>query len=183
MVRGVVRSAQGKPVPRALVQLEGLGVARTDSKGQYIFKNVPAGVHQLKVRKGSSLLQSQQVKVEPRKASMSQTQLAAGTVPKRMGQSLVVRGSGTNLRGVVSDGGRPIGKAKVTLVQPSSGALSSATRSNGKYAFRDLKPGSYRVIVHQREGQMNIFEIIQNQKNSKNNVSITEGEVVTLNKL
>ena len=116
MVRGVVRSAKGKPVPRALVQLEGLGVARTDSKGQYVFKNVPAGVHQLKVRKGSSLLQSQQVKVEPRKASMSQTQLAAGTVPKRMGQSLVVRGTGTILRGVVSDGRRPIGRAKVTLV-------------------------------------------------------------------
>ena len=146
MVRGVVRSAKGKPVPRALVQLEGLGVARTDSKGQYVFKNVPAGIHQLKVRKGSSLLQSQQVKVEPRKASISQTQLATGTVPKRMGQSLVVRGTGTILRGVVSDGRRPIGKAKVTLVQPS-GALSSATRSNGKYAFRDLKPGSYRVLV------------------------------------
>ena len=157
-VRGVVRSAQGKPVPRALVQLEGLGVARTDSKGQYIFKNVPAGVHQLKIRKGSSLLQSQQVKVEPRQATLSQTQLAAGTVPKRMGQSLVARGTGTILRGVISDGQRPIGKAKVTLVQPA-GALSSATRSNGKYAFRDLKPGSYRVLVS-RAGYERLSSIV-----------------------
>ena len=44
-LKGTARDQAGKPLPRALVSIKGLAVARTDSQGRYAFLNVPAGEH------------------------------------------------------------------------------------------------------------------------------------------
>src|SRR5207237_8688229 len=62
-VKGTVRDAQDKPVPRALVNLQGLAVARTDSSGRYSFINVPEGAYQMTVRQSGMKPRAEQVQV------------------------------------------------------------------------------------------------------------------------
>jgi len=149
LLNGVVRDAQGKPVARALVNLKGLGVARTDSLGRYTFLNVPAGAHQLTVHRSGLRLKSERVQVMARGSSESKTQFASNDTIARDGnrQSLILRGSGTVLRGVVLDTERrPLAGAKITLIQSSS-ATSVLTGVKGGYELRDVKPGTHKLMA------------------------------------
>jgi hypothetical protein len=75
---GVVRDAQGRPVPRALVTLRGVAAARTDSLGRYSFIGVPAGTHQLIVYRRGLKAHSSQVRIAVQRTSESGIVLAAG---------------------------------------------------------------------------------------------------------
>jgi hypothetical protein len=93
--------------------------------------------------------------------------------------------SGGTIRGtVLTKAGNPDGAASVMISSSNPGGMpfnwSGKTNVRGEFECRGLPPGAYRVIVHQREGQVQIFEIFKNQKNPKNNVSVTEGEVMTM---
>jgi len=148
-LKGVVRDAQGRPVPRALVSLKGLALARTDSRGQYLFMNVPSGNHQLSVHKIGQRLKTQQVQVAAKKSTESKTQFAAGDrIAKAAGGRLMIaRGTGTLLRGAILDSDkRPMAGAKITAIQSAS-AVSVLTGSKGNYELRDLKPGAYKIFV------------------------------------
>ncbi|MBA3355509.1 MAG: carboxypeptidase regulatory-like domain-containing protein [Pyrinomonadaceae bacterium] len=148
-LKGVVRDAQGRPVPRALVSLKGLALARTDSRGQYLFMNVPSGNHQLSVHKSGLRLKTHQVQVAAKKSTESKTQFAAGDrIAKAAGGRLMIaRGTGTLLRGVILDSDkRPMAGAKITAIQSAS-AVSVLTGSKGNYELRDLKPGAYKILV------------------------------------
>ena len=54
------------------------------------------------------------------------------------------------------------------------------TDIKGEFECRGLKPGSYRVMVHQREGQLQILNIFQNHQNPQNIVTVAEGQKVRL---
>jgi uncharacterized membrane protein len=149
MLKGVVRDPQGKPVPRALVNLKGIAMARTDSQGQYTFLNVPAGAHQLNIQKSGLMLKSQQVQVLAKKNNESQTQYAASdrTPKETLKQSVIVRGAGATLRGRVSDFDKnPLAGVKVTALL-ASGAVSVLSNDKGKFELRELKQGQYRLLV------------------------------------
>lgn len=146
---GIVRDPQGRPVARALVHLANLAVARTDSRGQYVFLNVPAGTHRLTVHKGGLRLKSGQVQVAPKQINRSPLQFAsADRIPKKQNQQpVVVRGAGTVLRGVViDDEKRPIAGAKITVIQAAR-AVSVLTGPMGNFELRDLRPGPYKVLL------------------------------------
>lgn len=148
-LKGVVRDGQGRPVARALVSLKGLAVARTDSQGRYVFLNVPEGIHELSVHKSGLKLKSERVQVAAKKSSESRIQFASTDRGLKAPNVLpmIVRGAGTVLRGLVFDGDkRPIAGTKVTMMQPT-GAVSLLTGSSGDYEFRDLRPGSYKVVA------------------------------------
>lgn len=149
ILKGVVRDPQGKPVPRALVNLTGLALARTDSQGQYTFMNVPAGSHQLNIQKSGLVLKSQQVQVMAKKSNESPVQYAASDrAPKApSNQSVIVRGAGATLRGRVFDYDKnPLAGVKITALLGSA-AVSVQTNERGKFELRELKQGQYRLLV------------------------------------
>ena len=148
VLKGVVKDAQGRPAGRALVRL-GRTMARTDSQGRYVFLNVPPGVHKIIVQRSGSRPRTEMVQVSAQKSSESKIQFAPAdriaTVRSR--QTLIVRGTGTVLRGVVFDlQKRPLAGAKVTVVQQTS-VMSVLAGLRGTYLLRNLRPGAYRVMV------------------------------------
>ncbi len=76
-LKGTARDQAGKPLPRALVSIKGLAVARTDSQGRYAFLNVPAGEHLVTIQKPGSRPVSTRVSVKANVATESQNQLAS----------------------------------------------------------------------------------------------------------
>ena len=148
VVKGTVQDAQGRPVPRALVRIKDL-MARTDSEGRYEFRNILPGAAQLIVQRPGLKPRTEMVQVAARKSSESKIQFgAADKIPDvRNQQSLLGRGTGTVLRGAVVDAQkRPLAGAKITAVQQGL-AVSVLAGLRGDYLLRDLKPGSYRVLV------------------------------------
>jgi hypothetical protein len=162
VLKGVVRDPQGKPLPRALVSLKGMAVARTDSQGQYTFINVPAGSHQLSIQKSGLVMKSQTVQVAAKKSNESLIQYAASErAPKEaLKQSVIVRGAGATLSGKVSDHDKsPLAGVKITAMSASS-AVSVLSNERGKFELRDLKQGQYRLLIS-KAGFDNNSQIVQ----------------------
>lgn len=148
-VKGVVLDARGKPMRRVLVKLQGLGSARTDSRGQYVFLKVPAGTHLLTVTQSGLNTKSQQVTVRAKKSSVQKIRFTLKDIARKKPalSNFVVRGTASVLWGMVrNEKNRPVNGAKVTVFQ-SGRAVSVSTQPTGKYTFKDLKPGTYRVLA------------------------------------
>ncbi len=149
-IRGVIQDAKGQPVPRAVVDVRGLAMARTDSQGRFSFTKVPAGLQQLTVRASDSESRSEQVRIKSNETTESRIQLALASRIPRMGDRLITPGSGRTLRGTVTDNqNRPVPGARISAVSTtgSGGAVSVRTRADGSFELGDLKPGSYQVLV------------------------------------
>jgi protocatechuate 3,4-dioxygenase beta subunit len=147
-LKGVVRDAMDRPVPFALVQLSGVGMARTNAQGQYSFVNVPVGIHQLTVRQSGMKPKSAQVTVAAQTSAESQTQFAPADTIARSRQSLIQVSAGTVLRGTVLDNQtHPLAGAKISVIQAET-TVSVLAAPNGTYQLRNLKPGFYRVSVY-----------------------------------
>lgn len=148
-IDGTVRDAQGRPVPRALVSMKGVGSVRTDSLGRYMFANVPIGAYQLTVQQPGGSAQVQQAKVGGRQTAAPAIVYRSKTLPglKPSGAPALAPGENTLLKGRVTEGkNKAIGGAKVTVVYPG-GALRVYSNNGGVYQVRNLKPGSYRVLA------------------------------------
>jgi len=147
VLKGVVKDAQGRPVRLALVRV-GRTMARTDFQGRYSFLNVPPGNHKIMVQRSGSKPKTEMVQVSARKGTESRIQLADDKIANpRSRHTLLVRGKGNVLRGLVMDSQkRPLAGAKVTVVQKTS-AVSALAGARGNYLLRDLMPGTYRVLV------------------------------------
>ena len=146
---GIVQDAQGRPVPRALVTLRGLGVARTNSQGQYTFLGVPSGTHQLLVNQSGLKTKSAQVQVLAKKSNEARLQFApADSLAKLPAKgSLILRQGGTTLRGIILDNdNHPITGAKVSVIQQIWSA-HVLTGPKGSFEVRNIKPGAYRLAV------------------------------------
>jgi len=158
-LRGTLLDRDARPVPRALVSLGRLARARTNSKGQYAFLNVPAGTHELKVFKPGFPIKSERVRVGAgRNEAMLSLSARSG---KRGGEAsaLIRHGSGTHMRGAVtSAAGPPVRGAKVTLMQ-SGKAVSVKTGPRGDFLFSDLETGRYRVLVS-KAGYQSLAETV-----------------------
>ena len=148
-IKGVVRDDQGKPVTRALVMVKGLGMARTDSQGKYMFVNVPQGDYQVMVRKGGATVQNERVRVAAKKVVENKT-IYKGTIltaPAFGRQAVLVRGAGATLKGKISNKYRqPLPGAKVTAVN-SGGAMSVFSDAKGSFEFKNMKQETYRLLA------------------------------------
>ncbi|MCK4764968.1 MAG: carboxypeptidase regulatory-like domain-containing protein [Candidatus Aminicenantes bacterium] len=148
-LKGVVRDAKGKPMPRVLVKLEGAAAARSDSKGRYTFVNVPAGAHRLVVFKGGKKVKSQRVTIVAKKSVLNKIQFTPrdSVLRKTKKTGVIFGGSDTILQGVVTDAkNRPLAGVKVTAFQ-AGGAVSVKTGPGGTYKLRNIKPGKYRLLI------------------------------------
>ena len=148
-VTGVARDEQGRPVGRAVVMIQGVGTARTDSLGRYSFVNVPQGNYKGIVQRGGSTVQTFQVNVVAKKSVENKILVSSKTAARpALIPVALAKGSGTLLKGtVISEEKRALGGAKVTAVVSGGGGLSVLTGGNGIYEFKDLKPGSYRLLA------------------------------------
>lgn len=145
-LRGTLRDANGRPVPRALVSLGRLARARTDSRGQYAFLNVPAGAHELKVSKPGFPIESQRVRVAATRLDVPISLRPRSSKSGSPARPLLRTGSGTQMRGAVTSAAGPLRAARVTLIR-SGNAASVKSGSRGDFRFRDLEAGRYRVVV------------------------------------
>jgi protocatechuate 3,4-dioxygenase beta subunit len=147
-LKGEVRDATGRPVPFALVQVPGIGMARTNAQGEYTFVNAPVGTYQLSVRQSGMKTKSSQVSVAAKTSSESRIQFAPTDTMARSRHSLILVSAGTVLRGTVLDNQtRPLAAAKISVIQ-SETTVSVLTEPTGTYELRNLKPGSYKVSVY-----------------------------------
>jgi hypothetical protein len=148
-LKGLVLFANGQPMPRALVNLQGLALARTDTHGQYLFTKVPAGVYQMTVRRSGLQMKTEQVHILAGKTAESRVRFVPGDSIKNRGTSdgILTAGAGAILGGMISDSQhRPLPGARV-LVRQSARALSVLTSASGTYQFKQLKPGAYRLMA------------------------------------
>jgi protocatechuate 3,4-dioxygenase beta subunit len=147
-LKGVVRDVNGRPVPFALVQVPGVGMARTNAQGQYSFVNVPVGIHELTIRQSGMKPKSSQVTVAAQTNVEARTQFAAADTITRGRQSLIHVSARTVLRGTVLDNQtHPLDGAKISVIQ-SETTVSVLTAPAGTYELRNLKPGFYIVSVY-----------------------------------
>ena len=140
---GVIRDARGRPQPRALVVLRGVGATRTDAQGRYTFVGAPAGTHQLTASKPGMAQQSARIQIAARTRTQSTISLVASNAqpPSRNTPPIMSRNADNILRGVVTDSNRqPLRGAKVTLMR-TTGGVSVLTLANGSYALRGIEPG------------------------------------------
>ncbi len=148
-IKGVVLDVTGKPMPRALVKLGNLGSVRTNSRGEYVFLRVPPGTYQVTVIRSGFTKISQQVGVTARGSSVQTIRFTPRDIVVKQAvlPNLITRGTATELWGIVSDEKKhPVAGAKVTVIQARR-AISISTLTSGKYLFKDLQPGTYRILV------------------------------------
>jgi len=146
-MKGEIRDSSARPVPFALVQVPGIGMARTNALGQYTFINVPVGTYQLTVRRSGIKPKSAQVTVAANTSTVTRIGFVPADAIVSSRRSLFMAGAGTALRGtVIDEQTRPLSNAKISVIQ-SDTTVSVLTESNGTYEVRNLKPGSYRVSV------------------------------------
>jgi hypothetical protein len=168
-IKGVVLDAHGKPMARALVELKGLGTARTNSKGQYVFMKVPAGNHQLVVTKSGLNSKSQPINVLAKKSSSVTIRFASKDIIRKKAAlpTLVTRGTTTTLFGKVTNvQNQPVKGAKVMAIQ-SGRAVSVVTGRSGLYRMKGLKPGKYRVLVSKTGFKSKAQDILLKSKRAR----------------
>ncbi len=145
ILKGSLLSHDGKPAAQVLVLLPGVGTVRSNSKGQFTFLNVPAGVHKLSVRHAGIEPQTTSVRVTPKTVAMAKLVLARFERPLGNPPTLIAMGSGTALYGRVKDDqDKALLGARVTAVRGGS-MVSVLTGRDGKYELKDLSPGAYQI--------------------------------------
>lgn len=152
VIKGVIEDAQGRAVPRAVVNLRGLAVARTDSHGAYTFTRVPPGVHQLMAFKNGLKVRSEEIRVAPNAATAARFKLTADPAASRRATDRPILSTASaeqnaTLRGIITDlGHQPIAGAKVSLGGAVT-AVSVRTRTDGSFELSGLRPGTYRLLA------------------------------------
>ena len=167
-VRGVVTDPDRKPVGGRLVVLvsraegESLRVTSTDEKGRYQFRDLPAGMYEVRLEaEGFTPEIKKDIDVRPpfqnvvdvtlRRAAAGQPSqpAAASAPPSAPDPAAPEAGAGEVVQGVLRDSeGAPVVEAEVLLTPLAPGVLRQG-RSDEKGTFRveDVAPGAYRLIV------------------------------------
>jgi len=192
ILRGSVTDRRGTPIQGASVSLDqpvqpgsdpagemfrrlisqqmrktGMRSAITDAKGAWKIDNVLGGSYSLKVEHADYT----DVESPPLKCG-DRGEVVAPTV---------VLSQGGIIRGTVSkEDGTPDGKATV-MVSSDDPRIpfnkSIVTGPEGSFEVKGLKPGTYRVLVAQRDGQFDLLKILQSRNDPGSLVTVGEGEV------
>ncbi|WP_055525899.1 MFS transporter [Streptomyces graminilatus] len=135
---GRVRTADGAPVPDATVTLtdvhgEVVATTRGGYEGGYAITELVAGEYTLAASASGYRPAAHPVTVRASRETRLDVELAGGAV----------------LKGTVrASGGRPVGDARVTLLDLAGNVVNTlTTAADGTYRFADLSTGEYTVIA------------------------------------
>ncbi|MFP1625154.1 MFS transporter [Streptomyces sp. 5K101] len=135
---GVVVTADGSPVRDAAVTLtdvrgEVVASTRSGREGGYVISELVAGEYTLAASAPAFRPAAHPVSVQPSRETRQDIELAGGAV----------------LRGTVRAGdGRPVGDARVTLLDAAGNVVDTLTTGpDGTFRFVDLSSGEYTVIA------------------------------------
>ncbi|WP_439145341.1 DHA2 family efflux MFS transporter permease subunit [Streptantibioticus silvisoli] len=135
---GTVRTADGAPVPDAVVTLtdvrgEVVAGARSECDGSYALTDIVAGDYTLAAGAPAFRPAALPVRVQASRETRQDIELAGGAL----------------LRGVVrAPGGQLVEAARVTLLDTAGNVVDSVTTGpDGAFRFTDLTAGSYTVIA------------------------------------
>jgi hypothetical protein len=154
-ITGVVLDPAGGFVSDAsvsLFSLEKVSEARTDSRGQFAFADLPPGGYELQIKRAGfktvsdasirvtdTPIPQMSITLQPESTNCGDPQLTV-SYPKRSGK--------VNLVGTVKDSVGSVRNATLTLVLLESGRAQAAkTNENGEFQFNDLTPGKYTLRV------------------------------------
>jgi len=187
VLKGTVQDAQGRPLPRALVNLKGFAIARTNSQGQYVIRGVPAGAHRLIVHRSGLRPKTEIVRVAAKKSSESKTQFAAADkIPKAKNrQPMLIRGTGNLARKTVAGNreGQPRDKIISAKETPPAQFRNNPPRGpvnnskTGKPVFRviETRKGQLRGRVLDAKTSRPISGVIVSLKGQRNIISDNQG--------
>jgi protocatechuate 3,4-dioxygenase beta subunit len=190
-IGGLVTDRDGRPVSKAKIHLEPeerggaaanplieilsrqlLGSARsatTDGDGRWTMPNVFEAEYRVR---------AEHADYSPEKSAVFRSPLAGEFEV----ETLVMRAGGI-IRGIVrTESGEPDTKAMVMVRSVDSSQMmsrSAQTDASGRYEVGGLEPGSYYIVVTQREGVPNPFEILVAAQKGKA-VSVSEGRVTNI---
>ncbi len=155
---GVIDNGEGIPGVTVTLELPGGGTqtVTTNSDGQYLFDNLPAGDYTVRVDE-STLPPALQGNItqDPDGGNDSQSTLTLASGESNIDQNFGYFVPGTigdtiyhdaNNNGVIDDG-EGIPGVTVTLELPGGGTQTVTTNSDGQYLFDNLPAGDYTVRV------------------------------------
>jgi Carboxypeptidase regulatory-like domain len=157
----VIDAATGAPVARARVRIQGGGGPRpsvlTDSSGRFAFGGLPAGPYSLTADKSTYMAGRYPEAGRSIRSNMKALMLAEGEVVDNVTVSLF---HGASISGRVVDAhGDPVESATVRVMPLVAGRTTTArggssTNDLGEFRLARLEPGSYLVLVSQRNQMM-----------------------------
>ena len=191
-VTGLVTNGAGEPVPSADVELIRPGpagaanpfsalfrqtlrrdqsmIATTGSDGTWTIENIPSGEYRV-LANSSDYTSEESDNFRVRE----EQEIFAPTVTLRKGGSV---------RGVVrKDDGTPDPKAMIMISADDPGRFFSQTTNSdaqGTYEFTGLKPGRYKMVLTQRNGQIQFARLIQSKGEPDRRVALDEGQTQTI---
>jgi len=164
-IRGTVKNAEDRPVAGLLVQLVAadrsgaLRITGTDEKGRYLFRDLPAGVYDVKLEADGYRAESKGgIEVRPPFQNIVDFRLT----PDRSPADPVVEAAGSALRAAPLDGvatvtvrgdltdqeKRPVVEVSVTLVShEGNGIYQAFSGLDGRFMVEGVPPGTYRIVV------------------------------------
>jgi len=151
-LKGRVLDVRGNPVTLALVSMPGVGIVRTNTRGEFLMSGAPAGIHALSARHTSRGAASLQVTVVAgRTSSIAIVRLlpaaharpAAAAAPRLV----ALDSTGGRVHGRIRDQhGTDLPGVRVSLLRGGS-TLSVLTDRSGRFNLRNVSPGACRAVI------------------------------------
>lgn len=194
-LRGIVTDAGGNPIQGARVVLDqpsqpgsdpagelfrrliaqqmrktGMRSAVTNAEGEWTLEHVLGGSYSLKVEHADY-------------TDAESPPLTCEDHGEVLAPNIVLNQGGT-IRGTVKkQDGTPDGKATVMISSDDPRRpfnKSIVTGPDGSFEVKGLKPGTYRVVVAQRDGQFDLLKILQSRNDPNTLVTVREGHTLQI---
>ncbi len=144
----IVDAQNGKPLPGAVILLQGQGTAKTDIDGNYSIANLTPGNYRMSVNRSGFSEQAKTTNIRGGNATREDFSLKKESVRIDTGNLRVqppVQTRSGQLRGQIVDAktGKPLAGASISLANQQGAVTNQA----GVFTVSNLQPGNYQVVV------------------------------------